>query len=77
MLSFDQILRTILQMFAEKKIPYARHYNPWFVYFLPHFYIEVRFILQTTYGLKTEILPFLSLQSAVYIQERFLIKSGL
>ena len=25
-------------------IPYARHYNPWFIYFLPHF--SVRFIIK-------------------------------
>ena len=36
----------------SKKIPYARHYNPRFVYFLPSFYIEERFILQTSYVLK-------------------------
>ena len=34
---------------VDSYIPYARHYNPRFVYFLPYFYIEVRFILQTTY----------------------------
>ena len=59
------------------RIPYARHYNPRFVYFLPHFYIEVRFILQTTYVLKMDILHFLSLKSAVYNWERFQIESGL
>ena len=48
-----------------------------FVYFLPHFYIEERFILQTTYGLKTEILHFLSLKSAAYKRERLQIESGL
>ena len=58
-------------------IPYARHYNQRFVYFLPPLYIEEWFILQTTYGLKMEILHFLSLKSAVYTQERLLIKSGL
>ena len=47
----------------------------WFVYFLPHF--SLRFIFQTIYVLKTEILHFLSLKSAVYTQERLLIKSGL
>ena len=59
-----------------KPLPYTHHYNPRFVYFLPHFYIEERFILQTTYVLKTEILRFLSLKSAVYTQDRLLIKSG-
>ena len=44
--------------------------------FLPPFYIEERFILQTIYVLKTEILHFLSLKSAVYTRERLLIKSG-
>ena len=39
-------------------LPYARHYNPRFVYFLPNFYIEVRFILQTTYGLKRKFFIF-------------------
>ena len=68
---------TKYDLYVMSEIPYARHYNPRFVYFLPHFYIEVRFILQTTYGLKTEILYFLSLKSAVYIRERFLIESGL
>ena len=28
-------------------IPYALHYNPRFVYFLPHFYNQERLILQT------------------------------
>ena len=37
-----------VKSWAQFYIPYARHYNPRFVYFLPHFYIEVRFILQTT-----------------------------
>ena len=58
-------------------ISYASHYNPRFVYFLPHFYFEVRFILQTTYELKMKIVHFLSLESAVYTRERLLIKSGL
>ena len=48
------------------EIPYARHHNPRFIYLLPHFCIEVRFILQTTHGLKMEILHFLSLKSAVF-----------
>ena len=39
-------------------VPYARHYNPRFVLFLPHFSFSLRFILQTTYGLKTDILHF-------------------
>ena len=60
-----------------KYVPYARHYYPWFVSFLPPFYVEVRFILQTVYVLKTKILHFLSLKSAVYTRERLLIKSGL
>ena len=40
-------------------LPYARHYNPRFVYFLPHFYIEVRFILQTTLWTKNGNSSFL------------------
>ena len=60
-----------------RNVPYAHHYNPRFVYFLPPFDIEEQFILQTIYVLKTEILHFLSLKSAVYTRERLLIKSGL
>jgi hypothetical protein len=30
---------------TNKQIPYARHYNPRFVYFLPHF--SVRFIIKS------------------------------
>ena len=56
---------------------YARNYNPWFVYFLPPFHIEERFVLQAVYVLKTEILQFLSLKSAAYKQERLQIESGL
>ena len=52
------------------RIPYARHYNPRFVYFLPPFYIEEWFILQTIYVQETENLHFLSLKSAVYTQEQ-------
>ena len=59
------------------RLPYARHYNPRFVLFLPNFSFSLRFILQTIYVLKTNILHFLSLKSAVYIREQFLIKSGL
>ena len=33
-------------------LPYARHYNPRFVYFLPLFFHKLRFILQTIYVLK-------------------------
>ena len=60
-----------------QNIPYAHHFNPRIVYFWPPFHIEEQFILQTVYGLKTEILHFLSLKSAVYIQERFQIESRL
>ena len=56
------------------------HYKPRLVYFFTPFftavYIEERFILQTFYLLKTEILHFLSLKSTVYTRERLLI-SGL
>ena len=58
-------------------IPYARHYNPRFVYFLPHFFQKPLFMLQTIYVLEMEILYFLSLKSAVFTWERLLIKSGL
>ena len=58
-------------------IPYARHYNPRFVFFLAHFSFSLRFILQTIYVLKMEILHFLSLKSAVYTRELLVIKSGL
>ena len=73
--SLSSFLRPLIVI--EKHIPYARHYNPRFVLFLAHFSFSLRFILQTTYVLKTKILHFLSLKSAVYIRERFLIKSGL
>ena len=58
-------------------IPYARHYNPRFLLFLPYFSFSLRFILQTIYVLKRQFFIFLSLKSVVYIRERFLIKSGL
>ena len=49
----------LLALLALILLPYARHYNPRFVYSLPPFYIEEQFILQSIYGLKTEILHFL------------------
>ena len=55
-------------------LPYARHYNLGFVYFLPQFYNQKRLILQTILVHKQ---GKLSLKSAVYNQERFQIKSGL
>ena len=55
-------------------LPYARHYNPRFVYFLPHFLVQERLILQTILVHKQ---GKLGLKSAVYKQERFQIKSGL
>ena len=61
----------------EFTIPYAHNHNPRFVNFLPPFYIEERFILETIYELKMEILQFLSLKSAAYKQERLQIESGL
>ena len=61
-------------------VPYARHYNPRFVYFLPHF--SVRFIIKS--GLYYRLFKYinikqgkLGLKSEVYNQERFQIKSGL
>ena len=58
----------------QMHIPYALHYKPWLVYFLPHFslrFIRIveRLVLETIYVLNTEILQFLSLKSAVYNQE--------
>ena len=58
-------------------LPYARHYNPRFVFFLAHFSFLLRFILQTIYVIKMEILHFLSLKFAAYTRERLLIKCGL
>ena len=54
-------------------ILYVRHYNRRFVYSLPHFWFSLQFILQTIYVLKTEILHFSSLKSAVYTQERVIV----
>ena len=46
----EGIIKTRLTSEADQSyIPYARHYNPRFVFFLPPFLFEVRFILQTTY----------------------------
>ena len=74
-------LRTfsLVRRFGSEKsnIPYARHYNPRFVLFLPHISFSLKFILQTIYVLKTKILYFLSLKSAVYIGSLFLMKSVL
>ena len=63
---------SLLQIWIQ--LPQARHCNPRFVYFLPSFYIEERFKLQTIYVLNTEIFHFLS---AVNTREWLLIKSGL
>ena len=41
--NFACVTPNILQV----RIPYARHYNPRFVYFLPHFSVQERLILQT------------------------------
>ena len=45
--------------------------------FYPTFILKCGLYYRPLYGLKTEILHFLSLKSAVSIWERFLIKSGL
>ena len=58
-------------------ITYARHYKPRLIFFFTQFSLQLRLILQTIYVLKTEILHFLSLKSAVYTREQLLIKSGL
>ena len=63
-------LKTAKQVQACRNLgawrPYARHYSPRSVFFLPPFYIEERFILQTKYVLKMGIVHFLSLKSAGY-----------
>ena len=56
------------------ELPYARYYNPGFVHFLPYFSVQERLILQTIYVHKQ---GKLGLESAVYNQEPFQIKSGL
>ena len=58
-------------------LPYARHYKPRLIFFFTQFSLQLRLILQTIYVLKTEILHFLSLESAAYKQERLQIESGL
>ena len=52
-------------------VPYARHYKPRLVYFLPHF--SLRLILQTIYVLNKEILQFLGLKATAYNQERVIM----
>ena len=71
------------EIFKKIHIPYACHYNPRFVYFFtpffPAVYIEERFILQTIYVLKTEILHFFKTKirglytRAVTDQERVIV----
>ena len=68
---------TSIEKCESKWIPYARHYNPRFVLFLPHFSFSLWFILQTIYVVKVKVLHFLSLKFMVYTRERLLIKSGL
>ena len=52
------------------ELPYARNYNPWFIYFLPTF-LKSKNVFSR--GFFLEILSL----CMVSIQERFLIKSGL
>ena len=59
------------------QLPYTRHYKPRLVFFFTQFSIQLRLILQKIYVLKTEILHFLSIKSAVYKQERLQIENGL
>ena len=52
-------------IFSQIKIPYARHYNPRFVYFLHPFFtavyiVEWLIVLQTIYVLNKEILQSVS-----------------
>ena len=66
--------RIKVQIFWE--LPYARHYNPWFVHFFTPFfttYIVERLVLQIIYELNIKILQFLGLKSAVYNQERVIM----
>ena len=51
-------------------VPYVRHYNPWFVYFLPHFERSKTFFLRSFFH---KILTLCT----VSVQERFIIKRGL
>ena len=76
-INFFELPKFYRNAFTMIYIPYARHYNPRFVYFLPHVWFSLWFILQTIYVLKTEILHLLSLKSAVYNRELFQIQSGL
>jgi hypothetical protein len=51
----------------------VNHYNPRFVFFLPHFSLGVkiveRLVLQTIHLLNKEILQFLGLKSVVHNRE--------
>jgi hypothetical protein len=51
---------------SSDKVPYASHYNPRFVYFLPKPFLEVKTFFQKILSL-----------CMVSIQEQFLLKSGL
>ena len=61
--------QSTLESLIENYIPYARHYNPRFVYFLPHFGRPKRFLRSCFH----KFLPL----CMVSIQERFIIKSRL
>ena len=37
-------------------LPYARHYNPWFVYFLPTFWSSFRFVTPTPITCRNEVI---------------------
>ena len=58
---------------CRRYVPYAHHYNPRFLCFLPQFFTAVYIvdwlILQTIYVLNKEILTFLGLKWTVYNQE--------
>ena len=66
------ILTANSRLIILKNKPYAPHYNPRvFTPFFPAVFIEERFILQTIYVLKTEVLHFLSLKSGENFNESF------
>ena len=66
----ENVISNSILILWSKWIKYTRHYNPWFVYFLPPFWSPKKFF-QGVFFLKILALFMVS------IQERFLIKSGL
>ena len=68
---------TICSNYYEFHLPYARHYKPRLAFFFTQFSFWLRFILQTIYVLKMEILHSLSSKSAAYKQERLQIERSI